>query len=147
MATAKTWAREWRVILEFFSGFAATICFHQPTVWLLGTLFGLGAVKPFNMTPVPPFGVPAVVSLAFWGGIWGIIMIPAISRIRSEAMWWIAAILFGAILPTLVAGLVVAPLKHINMPKTPQMVMFGLLVNGAWGLGTAIFFRLTARQK
>jgi hypothetical protein len=146
MATAKTWAREWRVILEFFAGFAATIFFHQPVVWIFHAL-GVSPRAPFDMTPVPPFGIPAVISLAFWGGIWGIIMIPALSRIRSEALWWIAAILFGAIFPTLVAGLIVAPLKHITMPRTAAMALFGLTVNGVWGLGTAIIFRLTARQK
>ena len=146
MASAKTWSREWRVVLEFFSGFAATIFFHQPVVWIFHVM-GLTPRAPFDMHPMPPFGIPSVISLAFWGGVWGIIMIPAISRIRSEAMWWIAAILFGAIFPTLVAGLVVAPLKHMAMPHTPQMVMFGLAVNGAWGLGTAILFRVIARQK
>jgi hypothetical protein len=24
------------------------------------------------MTPVPPLNAPAVISLAFWGGLWGI---------------------------------------------------------------------------
>ena len=146
MASAKTWSREWRVTLEFFAGFAATIFFHQPVVWIFHTM-GLTPRAPFDMHPVPPFGIPSVISLAFWGGVWGIIMIPAISRIRSEAMWWIAAILFGAILPTLVAGLIVAPLKHMPVPHTAQTVMFGLAVNGAWGLGTAILFRVIARQK
>jgi uncharacterized membrane protein len=99
------------------------------------------------MHPVPPFGIPAVISLAFWGGVWGIIMIPAISRIRSEALWWIAAILFGAILPTAVAVFIIAPLKHMTLPHTPQMALFGLTVNGVWGLGTAVLFRAIARQK
>jgi len=146
MATAKTWAREWRVILEFFAGFAATIFFHQPVVWIFHAM-GISPRAPFDMHPVPPFGIPAVISLAFWGGIWGIIMIPAISRIRSEALWWIAAIVFGAVLPTAVAAFIIAPLKHVSMPHTPMMAAFGLTVNGAWGLGTAIIFRLTARQK
>jgi len=146
MATAKTWAREWRVILEFFSGFAATIFFHQPVVWIFYAM-GISPRAPFDMHPVPPFGIPSVISLAFWGGIWGIIMIPAISRIRSEAAWWIAAIVFGAVLPTAVAAFVVAPLKHMTMPHNAKMAAFGLTVNGAWGLGTAIIFRLTARQK
>jgi hypothetical protein len=146
MATAKTWSREWRVSLEFFAGFASTIFFHQPVVWLFHQM-GISPRAPFDMHPVPPFGIPAVISLAFWGGVWGIIMIPAISRIRSEALWWIAAILFGAILPTAVAAFIIAPLKHVSMPHTPQMALFGLTVNGAWGLGTAVLFRVIARQK
>ena len=99
------------------------------------------------MTAVPPFGVPAVISLAFWGGVWGLILIPAIARIRNEAAYFLAAIIFGAIFPTLVAAYVVAPIKHISMPHTPSNVILGLTVNGAWGLGTALFFRLFARSR
>jgi len=135
-----------RIVLAFLAGFFATLVFHQAVIWIFHTM-GLSPRAPFDMHRVPPFGIPSVISLAFWGGVWGIIMIPAISRIRSEALWWIAAILFGAIFPTLVAAFVVAPLKHVTMPHTPQMALFGLTVNGAWGLGTAILFRLMARQK
>jgi len=74
--------------------------------------------------------VPAVISLAFWGGVWGIIMIPALARITNDAMYYLAAIVFGAVLPTLVAGLVVAPLKHQPVPHSVSMLMLGLIVNG-----------------
>ena len=146
MTSARTWAREWRVVLEWFAGFCATLFFHQPALWLLHRA-GMTPRAPFSMTPVPPFGVPAVISLAFWGGVWGIIMIPIIARIRNDAAYWLAAIVFGAVLPTLVAGLIVAPLKHLPVPHTGSMLVLGLIVNGAWGLGTAVFFRLFAHSK
>lgn len=135
-----------RLLLAFVAGFLATLVFHQAALWLLH-LGGVTPRAPFAMNPVPPFGVPSVISLAFWGGVWGVILIPAIAKIRNEAAYWIAAILFGAILPTLVAAYVVAPLKHITMPHTPSNVILGLTVNGAWGLGTALFFRLFARSR
>jgi hypothetical protein len=146
MASARTWAREWRVLLEWFAGFCATIFFHQPALWLLHQA-GMTPRTPYVMAPVPPLGIPSVISLAFWGGVWGIIMIPVIARIRNEAAYWIAAIVFGAVLPTLVAGLVVAPLKHMAVPHTASMVILGLIVNGAWGLGTALLFRFFARSR
>ena len=146
MASARTWAREWRVVLEWFAGFCATIFFHQPALWLLHRA-GMTPRGPYNMTPVPPFGVPSVISLAFWGGVWGILMIPALSRIKSDALWYVAAILFGAVVPTLVAGLVVAPLKHQPIPHSLSMFTLGLIVNGEWGLGTALLFRFFARSK
>ena len=135
-----------RILLAFVAGFLATLIFHQP---VLAALHAAGiAPKPaYNFAPVPPFRVPSVISLSFWGGVWGIIMIPIIARIRSEAGYWIAAILFGAILPTLVAAFVVAPLKHQPMPHTPAMAIIGLSVNAAWGLGTALIYRLFARSK
>lgn len=54
----------------FIAGFAATLVFHQGVLWLMYQA-GTVARAPWNMAPVPPFGVPAVVSLAFWGGLWG----------------------------------------------------------------------------
>jgi hypothetical protein len=134
-----------RILLEFLAGFLATLVFHQPAVWLLH-LAGVTPRTPYTMTPVPPFHIPAVISLAFWGGVWGLILIPAIAGIKNEGAYWIAAIVFGAIFPTLVAAYVIAPIKHLPVPHTPSNVILGLTVNGAWGLGTALFFRLFARS-
>src|SRR5215212_944113 len=122
-----------RILLSFVAGFLATLVFHQLALWVLNAT-GVASRAPFDMKAVPPFGVPSVISLAFWGGVWGIIMIPAIARVRG-AGYWIAAIVFGAVLPTLVAVFVAAPLKGIKMPMTPTSIATGLIVNGAWGLG------------
>jgi hypothetical protein len=140
MASAK------RLFLEFVAGFCATLSFHQGAVWLFH-IAGVTPRTPFVMTPVPPLGVPAVISLAFWGGVWGLILIPAIAKIKNDAAYFLAAIVIGAIFPTLVAAYVIAPLKHQAIPHTPANVVLGLTVNGAWGLGTALFFRLFARSK
>jgi hypothetical protein len=52
----------------------------------------------------------------------------------------VAAAIFGAVLPTLVAWLVVAPLKGQPMAAglVPMAMLIGPIVNGAWGLGTGI---------
>ena len=135
-----------RILLAFIAGFLATLIFHQPVLAALHTA-GIAPKPAYNFAPVPPFGVPSVISLAFWGGVWGIMMIPIIARIGNETAYWITAILFGAIFPTLVAAFVVAPLKHQPMPHTPAMAAIGLSVNAAWGLGTAVIYRLFARSK
>ncbi|MFC7539947.1 hypothetical protein ACFQU2_11470 [Siccirubricoccus deserti] len=68
------------ILFGFLAGFVAVLVFHQGTAFILhnlgtylpwsGNLFGrVGA--PFNLAPVPPFGIPTVLSQAFWGGIWG----------------------------------------------------------------------------
>src|SRR5258706_14073528 len=100
MASSNTvvrrWARELRIFLEFIAGFCGTIFFHQPALWLLH-IAGVTPRTPYVMTPVPPLGVPSVISLAFWGGGWGVILIPAISRIQNRGAYFPAAIRFGGI--------------------------------------------------
>ena len=131
-----------RGIIAFIAGFVATLVFHQAVLWCLYH-FGYVPRAPWSMNPVPPFGIPAVISLAFWGGVWGIIMMLVIAS-RRGAAFWIAAILFGAIFPTLVAWFIVAPLKHMPIAGgwDPKTMMIGLLVNGAWGFGTALIYRV-----
>ena len=61
-----------------------------------------------------------------------------------------AAVLFGAFALSLVAWFVVAPIKGLPAAGggRPAAIATGLLVNGAWGLGTALlllaFRRLAA---
>ena len=135
-----------RLLLAFVAGFLATLLAHQPVLWLLHVA-GITERTPYAMQAVPPFGIPAVISLAFWGGVWGMLMIPLISRVRGEAAYWTTATIFGAIFPTLVAAFVVAPLKGTPMKGGPYLLLMGLAVNAAWGLGTAILFRLLAKER
>ncbi|HEX9163436.1 MAG TPA: hypothetical protein VF980_17145 [Thermoanaerobaculia bacterium] len=134
-----------RALLGFIAGFVSTLVFHQILLALLH-LAGVVPTGAWAMKPVPPFGVPSVISLAFWGGVWGAIMIPIIDRRRGGAYYAIA-IVFGAILPTLVAWFLVAPLKHqpIASGWNPKRMMIGPLVNGAWGFGTALLYRLVEK--
>jgi hypothetical protein len=134
-----------RAVFGFIAGFIATLVFHQIAVALLHAAH-LAPYPPWAMKPVPPFGVPSVISLSFWGGVWGAIMIPIIDR-RRGAVFYVIAILFGAILPTLVAWFVVAPLKHQPMAGgwKPRALAIGPIVNGAWGFGTALLYRLLDR--
>jgi hypothetical protein len=134
-----------RLVLGFVAGFIATLIFHQ--IGLLVLHFaGMTPAMPYNAHPVPPFGVPQFISLAFWGGIWGIVFVLAEPVFaRGSAAYWIGAIIFGAIFPTFVAWFVVFPLKGLPAGRGFHLpaVFVGPIVNGLWGLGTAIFLRLT----
>lgn len=118
----------------FIAGFVATLVFHQGVFALL-YMAEVVPVAPFNMTPVAPLGIPQVVSLAFFGGLWGI---PAwaLIRHRGRAMYWSIATLFGAIAPTVVAMLVVFPMKGREVEAATWVG--GLILNGAWGIGVAV---------
>jgi hypothetical protein len=135
-----------RLVLGFIAGFMATIVFHQAALALLHAA-ALTPRAAWPMTPVPPFGIPAVVSLSFWGGVWGAIMIPLIDRRRGRA-YYVAALIFGAIAPTLVAWFVVAPLKHMPIAAgwKPKAMMIGPIVNGVWGVATAALYALAGKR-
>ena len=102
-----------RLLFGFIAGFVATLVFHQLGVLLLHYV-GMVPNFPYNMRPVPPLRVPQFISLAFWGGVWGIVFVLVERAIaRSPGGYWIGAIIFGAIIPTAVSWFIVAPLKGL----------------------------------
>lgn len=128
-----------RLAIGFAAGFIATLVFHQIALALL-VIAGFAQANPYSMQPVPPFGVPQVISLSFWGGLWGVLYASIENKLPRGAGYWLAALLFGAIGPTLVAWFIVAPLKGQPVAAgwaVPRMIT-GLIVNGAWGIGTAL---------
>lgn len=128
-------------VLAFVAGFVSTLLFHQG---LIGVLYSAHVIPfaPFNMASTWPVGVPQVFSLAFWGGAWGAVLAPLLRR-RRGSLWWSGWVVLGAIGPTAVALLVVFPLKGI--PVSGMNVMLGGLLNGFWGLGTALLLRAFRR--
>jgi hypothetical protein len=68
-----------RTILGFVVAAISVLTFHA-AAWEAFHLFDL-MPPPYPTRGVPPFGVPQIISLCFWGGVWGA--------------------LFGLILPTL----------------------------------------------
>ena len=127
----------------FIAGFAATLVFHQGMLTVLHSL-GIAPQAAFDMQAAAPFGVPQVWSLAFWGGLWGILFVWVVGHLPQGALYWVDAVIFGALAPTLVAWFVVAPLKGMPLGNGWHAagIATALLVNGAWGFGTALFMRL-----
>jgi hypothetical protein len=78
--------------------------------------------------------VPAVLSTAFWGGLWGVALAFVIKPIYSGPQYWLAALLFfGTFAPTLVAWFVVSPLKSMPIAAgwRPPPMATTVLVNAA----------------
>ena len=128
----------------FIAGTLAVPLGHQLALWLLNAI-GFINRPVFVMTPTKPFLIPAVISLSLWGGVWGLILGLILSRVRGAKYWWIALIV-GAIAPTLVAGLIVAPLKGLPAGATPMLFLVGLIINGVWGVVTAGLYRVMQRS-
>ena len=136
MLTPKT------LLFAFLAGVIATLVFHQGLLQLLH-LAGKVPMAAWNMEPSVPLGVPKVLSLAFWGGLWGIPLWALIYK-RSGAAHWLLALVLGALLPSLVAWFVVFPIKGIALNST--LIGGALLLNGAWGLGVALCMRLFGQR-
>jgi hypothetical protein len=139
------------VIGAFIAGIIGVLIFHQIAFWVLH-LVGVTPASPYNMNPTQPLGVPQVLSSAFWGGVWAILM-AWLLRGRSGAGFWWFAILFGAIVVTLGAWIAVPLIKGalgVTGPATVTVfgrpltiaIIIGPVVNGAWGFGTALILRL-----
>ena len=130
------------LLLGFLAGFFATLIFHQLTLTVLWAL-GVAPFGPFSMKDTQPFGVPAVLSLAFWGGIWGILF-AFIHGGFPRGSYWVITFLFGAVLPSLVALLVVLPLKGRPLGGGGHLPLLvtAFLINGAWGIGTGVILKM-----
>ncbi len=132
--------------LGFIAGFVATLVFHQVMMALLWKV-GMAPGPPFQTAPRPPFGIPSVISLAFWGGVWGILFAAIDRYFPRRVGYWLTALAGGAILPSLVALLVVVPLKGgpVGAGWNPHIWLFAVIVNGTWGVGTG-FLLLELRR-
>lgn len=130
-----------RLLFGFIAGVLATLIFHQLTLAVLWGV-GLAPFRPFSLAATKPFGVPAVFSLAFWGGVWGIVF-ALIDGSFPRHGYWVIAFLFGAILPSLVALVVVLPLKGRPMGGGWHLplLLTAFLINGAWGIGTGLILQ------
>lgn len=133
-----------RIILTaFVAGFYAVLCFHQIGMGLLYWI-GIFPMAPFNMQPTHPFGIPTVISASIWGGFWGILFaFLFFNRYRGIA-YWLISIIAGAVLLSLIAGAIVAPLKGKGFMwgMNTGIMAFALFVNACWGFGTAWFYKL-----
>lgn len=137
-----TWMRT--ILVGFIAGALSVVIFHQLGFWISNEL-GYTRTGLYNMRPVPPWGVPAIVSSAFWGGLWGIVaafVVPRLPGALSGVLGWI---LFAAIIVSLVNWFVVLPIKGLPMGggfRMPGLVVVPL-VYALWGFGMWLIAKLT----
>jgi hypothetical protein len=133
-----------RTILGFVGGAVAYLGFVM-AVW--GVIQAAGyipadALPPWWTGGIPPFGIPRVVSNAFWGGLWGAVLSNVLVRVRGSA-YWIAWPAVGSVALSLVSLFLVPSLKGnpIN-PLTVRGLAVQFALAGTWGLGAAIVLRI-----
>lgn len=127
------------VLIGFIAGFLAVLTFHQGTIGVMNAT-GLLPNGPFRTNAVGPLGIPAFVNSAFWGGLWGIVIVLAMGRLKDHRLRVAVALLIGALGATAVGWFVVAPLKGLPIAQgwNPAAMWRGPLINGMFGLGVGI---------
>jgi len=128
-----------RLVLGFAAGFIAVLVFHQGMVAFLHA-FELTRAGPYQMQPTWPFGLAKFWSLSFWGGVWGILYVLVERWFPRGAKYWLTAFVVGALGPTLVSWFIISPIRGVPIAGGWHIANMwrGLILNGAWGLGTAI---------
>ena len=130
-------------LIGFIAGALSVLVFHQLGFWIANEL-GYARAPLYSLRPVPPWGVPAILSLAFWGGLWGMaaaFLVPRLPRPFNDVLGWV---LFAAIIVTLVNWFVVLPIKGAPMGggfRLPGLVVVPL-VYALWGFGMWLIARL-----
>jgi hypothetical protein len=143
-ASPGSWLR--RASFGFGAGFVTVLTFFQIGLLLL-YWFGAMSDPPPDMTPTAPFGVPTLFSGAFFGGLWGILFAFLEPRFPRGGGYWIAALLFGAVVLDLGLWFVVAPLKGFSLGFgfEPRDVAVAAFLQSMWGIGMGIIYRLLGR--
>jgi hypothetical protein len=137
----------WRTIVAgFIAGALSVLVFHQLGFYFAAEL-GFGRPNLYNMRPVPPWGVPTIVSQAFWGGLWGSVgafIVTRLPGILGGALGWI---LFAITLVLAVNWFVVPPIKGGPIGggwRLPGVAVVPI-VYALWGFGMWVFYGLARK--
>ncbi len=138
----------YRAALGFVAGVVSTLTFHQAMWTLLHYLAipGMLMPPPFPMVAMPPFGVPLILSLAFWAGLYGAVYGVLLPRLTVPM--WLSGLVLGLI-AGLVGMTVVAAIKGMPILAggQPAGIARSLLINGFWGIGVAVILPVLARRR
>jgi len=132
-------------MLGFVAAVLSVLVFHQGLVWLLHQ-GGLTPNTPWSLRPVGPWGVPQIVSLCFWGGLWGILIAFILRGVRGAALLtgFLVGVLGAAMLGwTLIPALKAQPLFAGG--NAAALLRSGL-INGTFGWGTALILTRVFRR-
>lgn len=127
--------------LGFVAGFLAVPLGHQVMAFF-HYLIGWRPTMPWDMgvnqrAAFQAFGMPSLINLSFWGGVWGILWALIEPYVPKGWLYWVIAIVFGAVAATAVSAYVVTAIKGLPMGS---IGVVGLMLNGAWGLVAALIF-------
>jgi hypothetical protein len=139
-----------RILFAFAAGLIAVLIGREPALWLLAegaaalSIPGAGhlaaTVPAYATDPVTPLGLPRLLVVALAGALWGIVLARVVRRDTVRSVRLAKALLFGAIVPTIVAALATGALPWHRLEPGMTWGAIGLalipesLANAAWGV-------------
>jgi hypothetical protein len=135
-----------RALLGFLAAAIAVLTFHQGMILFLRSTGQLGipaTAAVWNMSP-NPFGVPQILNLCFWGGLYGVVF--GIFAPRFRLPMWFCGFLAG-FAAVLVGFFVVAAIKGnpIGGGWVPLAWARSIAINGFFGIGLGLIYPRLAR--
>jgi hypothetical protein len=121
------------IAVGWIAGAVSALTFHAFAWWVF-YLIGMQAIPPYPMAG-NMIGVPIVISLAFWAGVWGIVMVLVAPRI-AQPFWMVCLIV--SVAASLVQIFVVPTLRGGTINWSVIAWLRAIVINGVWGIGVAI---------
>lgn len=123
-------------------GFVAGAISHLTFQGAFGAILYAASVLPmltWSLAPVPPFGVPRSLNLAFWAGLWGIGYALLEPRLTGLFGRWAGGLVYG-LAPLAAYWFVVLPLKGVGIGGgfNPAMVPIEIGFHLTYGIGVAV---------
>ncbi len=129
-----------RIFLGCIAGAVAVLVFHQTTLQVLFWL-GLAPRAAFRIAVVPPFNAPMVLSITFWGAVYGGVfgwILPWLPRTV------LARGLLAALFALAMSWFVVRPLAGdaVAFGWRIAPMLRSVAASCMWGIGTALILPL-----
>jgi hypothetical protein len=129
-----------RAFLGCVAGAISILLFQQTSLQILYWV-GLAPQAAFRLAHVPPFGMPMVVSLAFWGAVYGGVFGLLSSHLPGRIFWY--GLPLGAF-AMLMSWFVFLPLKGMPIAfaaATAPMIRSAMSYL-LWGMGVTVLLPL-----
>jgi hypothetical protein len=144
-----------RAVLGVLAAALSVLFAHESVVYVLNAL-GRVSRRAWTMTPaIPPFGVPYLLNLVFWGGLWGILF-AFIHPLLPGRMMWLKGLICGAmvvvfggwiLVPLIKGQLLGLPNQELFSAFDPQRMLNSTLIVCGYGLGLGVIYGLIARER
>ena len=129
-----------RIFQGCVAGALSVLLFHQPILQIFFWL-GWAPMAAFRVALVPPFNVPLVVSITFWGAVYGGVFGLLLPFVRAPL--WLKGICAGLVAMTL-AWFVFLPLMGHDAAFgwQPLPMLRSFIAYQLWGVGLSFLLTL-----